>query len=76
MMMMMLCLSVQNITGLEEDAEAGVLWLHRHPIRAQSGAAAGVSVIPGTFFFNWFVSSFLLFLSSFNILIPFCLSTC
>lgn len=43
----------QNVTGPEENAEAGVLWLHRHPIRTQSGAAAGVSIIPGKFWIKF-----------------------
>lgn len=46
-MCVFVCVCEQNVTGPEEDAEAVVLWLHRHPIRTQSGAAAGVSVIPG-----------------------------
>lgn len=41
------CVREQNVTGPEEDAEAVVLWLHRHPVRTQSGAAAGVSIFPG-----------------------------
>lgn len=41
------CVCAQNVTGPEEDAEAVVLQLHRHPVGTQSGAAAGVSVIPG-----------------------------
>lgn len=43
------CVCEQNVTGSEENAEASILWLHCHPIRTQSGATAGVSVIPGEF---------------------------
>lgn len=39
----------QNIAGPEEDVEASILWLHRHPVRTQSGVTAGVSVVPGEF---------------------------
>ena len=49
MMIMCICLCEQNVTGPEEDAEARVLWLHRHPVRTQSGATAGVSSLPGEF---------------------------
>jgi len=43
------CVFEQNVAGPEEDAEAGILRLHRHHVRTQSGAAARVSVLPGEF---------------------------
>lgn len=49
MMVMCICLCEQNVTGPEEDPEARFFWLHRHPIRTQSGATAGVSILPGEF---------------------------
>lgn len=44
-----MCLCEQNITGPKENAEARILWLHGHLVRTQSGATAGVSIIPGEF---------------------------
>lgn len=51
MMTMAVCVFVceQNASGPEKDAEAVVFRLHRHPVGTQSGAAAGVPVVPGEF---------------------------
>lgn len=46
---MCLCVGEQNFAGPEEDPQAGFFRLHRHPVGAQSGTAAGVSVVPGEF---------------------------
>lgn len=41
------CVCEQNLAGPEEDPEAVVLRLHRHPVGAPGGVAAGVPVVPG-----------------------------
>lgn len=41
------CVCEQNSGDPEEDPKAVLLQLHRHPVGAQSGASAGVSVVPG-----------------------------
>lgn len=43
---------MQNVTGFEEDPEAVLLWLYSDFIRAQSGAAAWVSVLSGEDYFE------------------------